>query len=80
MQKIIKSAEIAITTSHTTLESVGGAAVTGTGVRTTRGRNDSTELVASDQRPMNAEDSTAWNSTRRDPTSHTLACGEPSFL
>ena len=58
MQKIISNAETAMTISQTTLESVGGAGGTASGGRTTRGRSDSTELVASDQRPMNADAST----------------------
>jgi hypothetical protein len=79
MQKIMISAETAITTSHTIVERVGAVDAGRLFGRERRGRRHSIELVSSDQRPMNAEASTAWNSTRRDPTTQTFGEAGPSF-
>jgi len=79
MQKIMISAETAMTTSQTIVESVGAEGAGGCFGRARRGRRHSIELVSSDQRPMNAEASRAWNSTRRDPTTQTFGEAGPSF-
>jgi len=79
MQKIMMSAETAMTTSQTIVERVGAAGAGGFLGRARRGRRHSIELVSSDHLPMKAEASRAWNSTRREPTTQTFGEAGPSF-